>query len=175
MRAAIIARQFDVQGRLVTVEPYGSGNVNDTYLAIFRTTFSEQRFIVQRIRKAVFPQPEVIMQNMRVLTDHCHAKLETEAEGAVRETVEEAGAHIALEGMFSVLNVVKVGQVHVFYRAALLDTVFDPGPETIEARLFRQQDIPWHDLAFRTVRVTLERYFEDRARGQFGLHCADIG
>jgi hypothetical protein len=68
----------------VTVEPYGSGNVNDTYLAIFRTTFSEQRFIVQRIRKAVFPQPEVIMQNMRVLTDHCHAKLETEAEGADR-------------------------------------------------------------------------------------------
>jgi hypothetical protein len=84
MRAAIIARQFDVQGRLVTVAPYGSGNVNDTYLAIFRTTFSEQRFIVQRIRKSVFPQPEVIMQNMRVLTDHCHAKLETEAEGADR-------------------------------------------------------------------------------------------
>ena len=55
MRAALIAHQFDVQGRLVTVEPYGSGNVNDTYLAIFRTTFSEQRFIVQRIRKAVFP------------------------------------------------------------------------------------------------------------------------
>ena len=70
MRAAIIARQFDVQGRLVTVEPYGSGNVNDTYLAVFRTTFSEQRFIVQRIRKSVFPNPEVIMQNMRVLTDH---------------------------------------------------------------------------------------------------------
>ena len=84
MRAALIARQFDVQGRLVTVEPYGSGNVNDTYLAIFRTTFSEQRFIVQRIRKAVFPQPEVIMQNMRVLTDHCHAKLEHEADGADR-------------------------------------------------------------------------------------------
>jgi len=84
MRAALIARQFDVQGRLVTVEPYGSGNVNDTYLAIFRTTFSEQRFIVQRIRKSVFPDPEAIMQNMRVLTDHCHAKLEAEAEGADR-------------------------------------------------------------------------------------------
>jgi hypothetical protein len=68
----------------VTVEPYGSGNVNDTYLAVFRTTFSEQRFIVQRIRKSVFPNPEVIMQNMRVLTDHCHAKLEAEAEGADR-------------------------------------------------------------------------------------------
>ena len=87
MRAALIARQFDVQGRLVTVEPYGSGNVNDTYLAIFRTTFSEQRFIVQRVRKAVFPDPEAIMQNMRVLTDHCHAKLESEAGGNCAATV----------------------------------------------------------------------------------------
>lgn len=84
MRAALIARQFDVQGRLVTVEPYGSGNVNDTYLAIFRTTFSEQRFIVQRVRKSVFPDPEAIMQNMRALTDHCHARLEAEADRSDR-------------------------------------------------------------------------------------------
>lgn len=84
MRAALIARQFDVPGRLVTVEPYGAGNVNDTYLAIFRTTFDEKRFVVQRIRKSVFPEPEAIMHNMRVITDHCHAKLEAEAEGADR-------------------------------------------------------------------------------------------
>lgn len=84
MRPAHIARQFDVQGRLVSVEPYGSGNVNDTYLAIFRTTFSEQRFVLQRIRRAVFPDPAAIMQNMRVLTDHCHARLEAEADGADR-------------------------------------------------------------------------------------------
>jgi hypothetical protein len=84
MRAALIARQFDVQGRLVSVEPYGSGNVNDTYLAIFRTTFSEQRFIVQRVRKSVFPDPEAIMQNMRILTDHCHARLEAEADRSDR-------------------------------------------------------------------------------------------
>lgn len=84
MRAALIARQFDVPGRLVSVEPYGSGNVNDTYLAIFRTTFSEQRFVVQRIRKSVFPEPEAIMQNMRVLTDHCHTKLEAEIDQSDR-------------------------------------------------------------------------------------------
>jgi hypothetical protein len=84
MRAALIARQFDVPGRLVTVESYGSGNVNDTYLAIFRTTFDEKRFVVQRIRKEVFPEPEAIMHNMRVITDHCHAKLEEESAAADR-------------------------------------------------------------------------------------------
>lgn len=100
---------------------------------------------------------------------------ETVAEGAVRETVEEAGARIELEGLYAVLNVVKVGQVHLFYRARLLDTDFAPGPETIEARLFREDSVPWDQIAFRTVRETLRRYFDDRRRGAFGLHCADVG
>jgi len=98
----------------------------------------------------------------------------TEA-GALRETDEEAGARIELQGLFSVLNVVRVGQVHLYYRARLMDTAFAPGPETIEARLFREDEIPWDELAFRTVRVTLERYFADRRAGHFGIHCADIG
>ena len=100
---------------------------------------------------------------------------ESTADGAIRETVEEAGAHIELEGLFTVLNVVRVGQLHLYYRARLLDTEFAPGPETIEAGLFREAEIPWSDLAFRTVRTTLERYFEDRRKGSFGIHCADIG
>jgi ADP-ribose pyrophosphatase YjhB (NUDIX family) len=99
---------------------------------------------------------------------------ESTAEGAVRETIEEAGAHIELQDLYTVLNVVRVGQVHFFYRARLLDTHFDPGPETIEAQLFSQADLPWDELAFRTVRVTLERYFEDRQHGRFAVHCADI-
>lgn len=100
---------------------------------------------------------------------------ETTEQGAIRETVEEAGAHIELQGLYTLLNVVKVGQLHLFYRARLLDTDFAPGPETIEAQLFAEHEIPWDDLAFRTVRETLKRFFEDRQQGQFGLHCADIG
>ena len=100
---------------------------------------------------------------------------ETIAEGAVRETAEEAGARIELEGLYTVLNVVRVGQVHLFYRARLLDTEFAPGPESIEARLFSESTIPWDRLAFRTVRETLLRFFEDHKRGEFTLHCADVG
>jgi hypothetical protein len=51
---------------------------------------------------------------------------------------------------------------------------FDPGPETIEARLFAEHEIPWGEIAFRTVRETLERYFSDRKSGRFGLHTLDI-
>jgi ADP-ribose pyrophosphatase YjhB (NUDIX family) len=99
---------------------------------------------------------------------------ETTEEGACRETDEEAGARIELLGLYSILNVVPAGQVHFFYRARLLDTHFQPGPETIEARLFGEADIPWDELAFRTVRMTLERFFADRPTGQFGMLCADI-
>jgi hypothetical protein len=69
---------------------------------------------------------------------------------------------------------VRVGQVHFFYRARLLDIDFAPGPETIEARLFREDEVPWDELAFPTVRETLRRFFDDRRRGQFGFHMADI-
>ena len=95
-------------------------------------------------------------------------------EGAIRETVEEAGARIELGALFTVLDVVRVGQVHLFYLARMLDTRLDPGPETIEARLFHEHEIPWDALAFRTVRQTLEHFFADRAEGRFGVHVGTI-
>lgn len=99
---------------------------------------------------------------------------ETTEQGAVRETVEEAGARIELQGLYTLLNVVRVGQLHLFYRARLLDTDFAPGPETIEAQLFTEDDIPWDELAFRTVRMTLEHYFADRRAGAFGVHVGQV-
>jgi len=99
---------------------------------------------------------------------------ETTAGGALRETDEEAGAHVTLGPLFTVLNVAQIGQVHLFYLATLRDTSFSPGPETIEAKLFREDEIPWDRLAFRTVRETLRRFFDDKRKGQFGVHCADI-
>ena len=99
---------------------------------------------------------------------------ETLAEGAARETVEEAGAQFEMEGLFSILNVARVGQVHMFYRARLTSDQFDPGTETIEAKLFLESDIPWDEIAFRTVKETLERYFADRRTGQFAIHTVDI-
>ncbi|MCZ2496326.1 NUDIX domain-containing protein [Xylophilus sp. Kf1] len=100
---------------------------------------------------------------------------ETTAAGAERETDEEAGAQIEMQELFTVVNVVRVGQVHFFYRARLLSDRFDPGHETMEARLFTEAEIPWGDIAFHTVRDTLRHFFEDRRQGQFRLHHFDIG
>jgi ADP-ribose pyrophosphatase YjhB (NUDIX family) len=99
---------------------------------------------------------------------------ETVAEGAARETLEESGAQFEMEGLFSLVNVPRVGQVHLFYRARLLSCTFDPGFETIEARLFTEAEIPWDEIAFRTVKETLERYFADRRSGHYSIHAIDI-
>ncbi len=99
---------------------------------------------------------------------------ETTAQGAARETDEEAGADYEMQDLFTVMNVVRVGQVHFYYRARLLSPIFNPGHETIEARLFTEAEIPWDDIAFRTVKETLEHYFDDRRKGRFEMHVLDV-
>jgi ADP-ribose pyrophosphatase YjhB (NUDIX family) len=99
---------------------------------------------------------------------------ETTAQGAIRETTEEAGARVELEGLYSLINVVRVGQVHLFYRARLLGADFAPGTESLEVKLFAEDEVPWDEIAFRTTRMTLQFYFDDRRQGQFIMHCADI-
>jgi ADP-ribose pyrophosphatase YjhB (NUDIX family) len=99
---------------------------------------------------------------------------ETSAQGAARETDEEAGAQIEMQGLFTLINVQRVGQVHFYYRAKLLSETFAIGYETLEARLFTEADIPWDNLAFHTVRGTLEHYFADARTGVFGMHHFDI-
>jgi Ser/Thr protein kinase RdoA (MazF antagonist) len=84
MELAKLIQKFDVSGRLVTVMPTGSGNVNDTYLAIFRNTFEEYQLILQRINSKVFPDPALIMKNLRVVSAHVHRKLEEDGDRADR-------------------------------------------------------------------------------------------
>jgi len=103
---------------------------------------------------------------------------ETTEQAAVRETEEEAGADIELGKLFTLLNVAHVHQVHLFYLARLRSLDFAPGEESLDVQLFTQDSIPWDELAFPTVRTTLELFFADRARvregGSYGFHSRDI-
>ena len=98
---------------------------------------------------------------------------ETIAQGAARETLEEAGARVELTAPFSMISVPYVNQVHLFYRARLLDLEFKPGDESLEVSLVDEAQVPWKDIAFRTVGLTLKHWFADRARGSFGFHAED--
>lgn len=99
---------------------------------------------------------------------------ETAAQGAARETEEEAGAQIEMQSLFTVLSVPAVGQVHLFYRAKLLSEVYNLGFETTEVRLFSEDELPWDEMAFRTIKTTIKHFFEDATTGHFNLHECDL-
>jgi ADP-ribose pyrophosphatase YjhB (NUDIX family) len=99
---------------------------------------------------------------------------ESTAEGAARETTEEAGAQFEIGQLITVMSVPRVGQVHLYYLAELQSEEFNPGFETQETRMFLESEIPWEELAFRTVQETLKHYFADRQAGQFQIHAFNI-
>lgn len=92
----------------------------------------------------------------------------------MRETLEEACARIEIDDLFSLVNVPYINQVHLFYRGRLLDTDYAAGAESLETVLFSEADIPWEELAFRSVTLCLKAYFADRRAGRFEFHEDDL-
>ncbi len=99
---------------------------------------------------------------------------ETTAEGAARETLEAAGARVDLLGLYSMISLPDINQVYLVFRAKLLHMDFAPGEESLEAALFGEQEIPWDDLAFRTIQRTLMHYYADRKKGEYPMHMGEI-
>ena len=101
---------------------------------------------------------------------------ETLREGAARETREESGAHIEVKELLTLIDVpgVSPSQVHFYYIAQLLDLDWQPGPETLEQRLFSEEEIDWDEISFTTVKTTLQHYSADRRAGRFLLHSYSL-
>jgi len=99
---------------------------------------------------------------------------ETTAQGAIRETDEEAGVEIALGALYTVIDVPHAEQVHFFYLAEVVDPTLNPGPESLEAAYFSLDEIPWQELSFRTVSTTLEHYCRDVKAGKFPVRHYDV-
>jgi ADP-ribose pyrophosphatase YjhB (NUDIX family) len=99
---------------------------------------------------------------------------ESTAQAAARETLEEACARIELDAMYTLIDVPHISQVHIIYRARLLDLDFHAGEESLEVALFDEADIPWDEIAFRTIALTLRHYFEDRRRGNWPFRSASL-
>jgi Ser/Thr protein kinase RdoA (MazF antagonist) len=76
-RLTNIAQQFAHPGRVTAVQPFGSGNINDTFLVTV-TDELDNRFVLQKINTRVFLHPALVMQNMRIFTQHVCDKLVSE-------------------------------------------------------------------------------------------------
>jgi ADP-ribose pyrophosphatase YjhB (NUDIX family) len=93
---------------------------------------------------------------------------------AAREAMEEALANVKIGSLVAIVNVLRAHQVHIMFRAELLDTNFGVGAESLEVGLYDESEIPWPQIAFPSVQFALERYLEDRRSGAERLHFKDI-
>ena len=100
---------------------------------------------------------------------------ETTEQGAARECWEEARARVEIGQLYTLTSIPNINQVHLFFLATLPETIFSSGPESLEVELFSERDIPWDELSFTAVRITLEKYFKDRTTGDFPLHSGWAG
>lgn len=99
---------------------------------------------------------------------------ESAQQGALRETLEETGAEVAIDELFITINLPHINQLYLLFRGRLLAPQFGPTAESLEVALFDQQAIPWDAIAFSTMTVALRSYLDDRAAGRFVHRVADI-
>ncbi|PID63054.1 MAG: NUDIX hydrolase [Gammaproteobacteria bacterium] len=99
---------------------------------------------------------------------------ESTVEGAEREAWEEARARCENLRLFAVYNVPRINQVHLFFHGRLVGGKAATGEESLDVRLFDEEDIPWDELAFTVNTEVLERFRERREQRVWQVYHADI-
>jgi ADP-ribose pyrophosphatase YjhB (NUDIX family) len=99
---------------------------------------------------------------------------ETVEEGALREVWEEALAEVDLLGIHAVFSIPHINQMYIHFLGELRRPDFKPGPESLEVQLFREEEIPWEEIAFTSSVFTLKHYFDDRRRGRQQVHLGSV-
>lgn len=99
---------------------------------------------------------------------------ETIADGARRETDEEAGATLTELTPYIFVNISFINQIYFIYRAQLANTNYHPGSESLEVKLFNPKEIPWTEIAFDSIRAVLKTYCTDLKKGTFPFRVLDI-
>ncbi|MCP5424560.1 MAG: NUDIX hydrolase [Gammaproteobacteria bacterium] len=99
---------------------------------------------------------------------------ESTVQAAAREALEEANAVVENLSLYAVYSLTHISQVYMMFRGDLQEGQASAGHESLEVRLFAEQDIPWQDMAFPVIGETLRRYYEERRNGRYTLQMGDI-
>ena len=99
---------------------------------------------------------------------------ESVKDGARRETREEANATLGEMHNFGLFNLTQINQIYFMFYSELLKTDFSAGHESLEASLFKEEEIPWDEIAFKVIRHTLELFFKDRASQNYSFHMENL-
>lgn len=66
-----IAENFSFGSQIASIQKYGMGHINDTFLV----TCSESRYILQRLNPHIFKNPQAVMSNIIKVTDYLLPRL----------------------------------------------------------------------------------------------------
>jgi len=69
-----IAKNFTINDSIISIEDFGSGNINDTYL-VKTKNYNRKKYLLQKINTTVFKKPELLMNNISTVTEHIEKKL----------------------------------------------------------------------------------------------------
>ena len=95
-------------------------------------------------------------------------------EGAAREVYEEACIKVKVTSLHTVFSIAHINQIYLHFLAEMPDLNFAPGIESLEVELFKEEEIPWKEIAFTSSTFTLKKYFEDRANGNHQTHIGSF-
>ena len=79
-----VMAQFKVVGNIISVEPYGSGHINVTYLAVT----DKKRYILQKINNNLFTDVDKLMNNIYLVTEHLRKKCPDKTTLTLVTTIE---------------------------------------------------------------------------------------
>ena len=91
-------------------------------------------------------------------------------EGGKREVWEEAEAEVNIDGTLAIYSIPQANQVYIHFYGKLKEGHYGCGIESLECKLFKENEIPWNEIAFTSSTFALKRYFEDRKKGKIETH-----
>ncbi len=82
-----VIENFNIAGKVLSVENYGSGHINDTYLVVEEQPEGKKRYILQRMNTDIFLNTEELMENITGVTHHLEEKIKKRGGDPMRETL----------------------------------------------------------------------------------------
>ncbi len=79
-----ILKQFQVEGDVTSIEPYGSGHINHTYLAQME---DGKKYILQGINTTIFKDTDQLMENILNVTSYLREEIVRTGGDPARETL----------------------------------------------------------------------------------------
>jgi hypothetical protein len=83
-----ICQQFQMEGALLEIVPYGKGHIHSTFAAAYQQSDgSYQRILLQHINRGIFPEPEKIIDNILLVTEHLRREIHAAGGDPLRNTI----------------------------------------------------------------------------------------